>query len=236
MNGEREEKRPLSLEVTDAIRYSILSGKFAPGEKMKEAELSNDLLVSRAMIREAFIRLESEGLLEKKANRSAYVKKFSERELYDVSEFRRALEIAAAERIIDMNMDISQEMERQLRLMIVRSSGDTYMSLLKLDLKFHSYIVMRCGNKHIEKAWELLYGQLLLLLYAIAKKKYSEIENFHTDLLESHRSLIEGFKRMDKDNIREVISEHIGDGFSGINYPFDIDSNGEFDINVGVDY
>ena len=46
-----------------SLRDAIISGTFAPGEKLRDPELENWLGVSRTPIREALARLEAAGLV-----------------------------------------------------------------------------------------------------------------------------------------------------------------------------
>ena len=55
------------------LRAWILEGTFIPGMKLRDKELAAQLGVSRTPIREALLRLEDEGLVQTKPNRSTHV-------------------------------------------------------------------------------------------------------------------------------------------------------------------
>jgi len=61
----------LTDEIADIIRERILNGRYSIGEKIIEAPLANELRVSRTPIRQAFKKLESEGLVENIPNRGS---------------------------------------------------------------------------------------------------------------------------------------------------------------------
>ena len=57
-------RQSLAMLVQESLHHSILSGEFAPGEKLNEADIATRLNVSRGPVREAFRALEASGLLK----------------------------------------------------------------------------------------------------------------------------------------------------------------------------
>ncbi len=90
------QSRTRSLSVTDRIRSAILSGDFAPGERLREVQLSETLGVSRTPIRSALQALASEGLLDYAPNRGYAVRSFQTAEIVDAYEIRAMMEALAA--------------------------------------------------------------------------------------------------------------------------------------------
>jgi DNA-binding GntR family transcriptional regulator len=60
--------------VVDAILYGIRSGRYVPGQKLIEADLTHDLGVSRGPVREALKRLSAEGVITLTRHRGAYIR------------------------------------------------------------------------------------------------------------------------------------------------------------------
>lgn len=63
------------------IKDNILSQRYPAGSQLREVPLSEELGFTRTPVREAIIRLESEGLVVSFPNRGAFVAKFSAREI-----------------------------------------------------------------------------------------------------------------------------------------------------------
>jgi DNA-binding GntR family transcriptional regulator len=80
----------------DAMRKQIVDGGFAPGQRLIEADLTQQFQVSRGPLREAVRRLASEGLVEILHNRGARVKRLSHAEVLALYEVREVLEGLAA--------------------------------------------------------------------------------------------------------------------------------------------
>src|SRR5271156_6273245 len=60
-------------EAYQKLRNWILEGILAPGAQLRDKDLAEQLGVSRTPIREALLRLEDEGLVQTKPNRSTLV-------------------------------------------------------------------------------------------------------------------------------------------------------------------
>ena len=77
--------------VFKTLREAILKGDLAPGERLMEIKLANQLGVSRTPIREAIRKLELEGLVVMVPRKGAEVAKITEKDLRDVLEVRASL-------------------------------------------------------------------------------------------------------------------------------------------------
>jgi DNA-binding GntR family transcriptional regulator len=66
------------------LRDMIIEGELAPGSRMHESQLGEQLGVSRTPLREAIKYLASEGLVELIPSRGAIVKRFSGKDVHDM--------------------------------------------------------------------------------------------------------------------------------------------------------
>ncbi len=89
--------RTLREIVADEIRQMITSGALAPGERLYEDRLAEQLGVSRNPVREALRALESTGLVEVIPRRGAYVSRLEVERARQILELRSVLESYAAE-------------------------------------------------------------------------------------------------------------------------------------------
>lgn len=93
---------PAAESAYEVLRARILSGELAPGERLVEQTLAQDLGLSRTPVREAIRRLVHEGFVEKGQGYSTRVADFHEEELVQLFEIRRRLECYAAGRAAKM--------------------------------------------------------------------------------------------------------------------------------------
>ncbi|KIC07175.1 GntR family transcriptional regulator, partial [Leisingera sp. ANG-M1] len=92
------EQPPQTLRdiVQERMREAIIAGQFAPGERLVERPLCDQLGVSRTVVRETIRYLEAEGLVEILPGKGPIVARLSwddARQIYDI---RQMLETAAA--------------------------------------------------------------------------------------------------------------------------------------------
>lgn len=83
--------------LVDNLREGILYGRYAPGQRLIETDLTRDFGVSRGPLREAFRRLSAEGLIESVPNRGAVVRRLTRKETRELFEIRTALEMLSAQ-------------------------------------------------------------------------------------------------------------------------------------------
>ena len=95
-NFNVNEYLPLRDVVFNTLRQAIITGEFAPGERLMEISLANRLGVSRTPVREAIRKLELEGLVIMIPRKGAQVARITEKNLRDVIEIRTVLEEFAA--------------------------------------------------------------------------------------------------------------------------------------------
>ncbi len=90
-----DEYLPLRDVVFNTLRQAILTGELKPGERLMEIHLADRLGVSRTPIREAMRKLELEGLVVMIPRKGAQVARITEKNLKDVLEVSRALDMLA---------------------------------------------------------------------------------------------------------------------------------------------
>ena len=71
------DSRPTAVVIADQLRERIIDGSFGPGDQINEAQVANQLNVSRGPVREALKRLVQEGLLIGHPNRGVFVRESS---------------------------------------------------------------------------------------------------------------------------------------------------------------
>lgn len=78
--------------VFQALREQIASHQLPPGSKLNEQELAKEFKVSRAVIREVFIKLEQRGLISRSHKKSPVVVRLELRDVFDLYAVREVLE------------------------------------------------------------------------------------------------------------------------------------------------
>src|SRR3981081_2451928 len=127
----------LREEVKNVLLERILSGHYAPGERLVETRIAQELGVSQAPVREALRDLESVRFVETVPFRGARVRAISDAELIEVYPIRGALEeVAAREAAKRLQGDVSA-LEEELQAM---ARARDLREQVEHDVRFHQLI------------------------------------------------------------------------------------------------
>jgi DNA-binding GntR family transcriptional regulator len=133
---------PASQRVADHLRAEILRGRIAPGQRVRQEELAQQLGASRLPVREALRMLEAEGLIEHEPNKGARVPRLDMHELDVVYQMRERLEpLALAESIPHLDQAAVQRLA-ELQDLIEADAGVS--RFLELDREFHLLTYSGC--------------------------------------------------------------------------------------------
>src|SRR5215469_15357966 len=83
---------PVRPQIYTGLRQRIIRGEIPPGAALSEAEIARRFSISRQPVREAFIKLAEEGLLEVRPQRGTFVRKISKTAVTDARFVREAIE------------------------------------------------------------------------------------------------------------------------------------------------
>lgn len=173
-------------DVAERLRSGILTARFAPGQRLIEADLTRDFGISRGPLREAFRRLAAEGLLEMVPNRGAFVRRLTRRETGELFEMRQALECLAARRAADRIDEDGNRAAFEAAIAPIwndvrRPEGQTYH---QENLRFHDAILDICGNSQLANTSRQL--RLPLLMWQL--NQAMDAEMYQASVLE-HRAI-----------------------------------------------
>ena len=91
--------------MVEQIRDLIITDKLGLGEQLSEQALAEQLGVSRTPVREAFLKLQTERLVEVKPQRGTFVFQYDTTELREICELREVLEPGALRIAIKRDRD-----------------------------------------------------------------------------------------------------------------------------------
>ena len=151
----------LTEQAYQSVKRQLLNGSFPEGSKLTEEYLSSALGISKSPVREALMRLESEGLISIESRRGAYVRKFSAQEVHDLYEVRALLEVHAVQ-----NARITRELLEQMAASIERTrtnleAGDK-LRHIEEDIHFHGLIAASTGNAEFGRILDNVQQKSLL--------------------------------------------------------------------------
>ena len=92
INWAVEHSEPVGPQVYRSLRERIIRGELEPGGLISEAEIARVFSISRQPVREAFIKLAEEGLVEIRPQRGTLVRKINIASVMDARFVREAVE------------------------------------------------------------------------------------------------------------------------------------------------
>lgn len=196
---------PLRDVVFKTLREAILKGNLAPGERLMEIQLANQLGVSRTPIREAIRKLELEGLVIMIPRRGAEVARITEKDLKDVLEVRTSLEelaiSLACERISDASVEALKEALKNFKAAI---NGGDVTKIAESDVAFHDIIFAATDNARLIQIVNNLREQMYRY-----RLEYLKDYTTHDRLYKEHEEIVVAIADRDKALARKLIVEHI---------------------------
>jgi DNA-binding GntR family transcriptional regulator len=98
-NGQRTGSAPVTVSaaVAERLRQEIRDGQLQPGARLRQAHVAEEFGVSTTPVREAFVALEREGLVQSIAHRGVVVFQLDAADLREIYEIRIPLEALATE-------------------------------------------------------------------------------------------------------------------------------------------
>ena len=124
--------------VYRTLRDKIVSMELKPGTTISTQEIADSMSVSRTPVREAFIRLQREDLLDVTPQRSTVVSKINMDRVYQERFIREALEIEVAQKFIEVaTPEVLARMRRNIEKQYAAIEEQRYVDYLELDNALH---------------------------------------------------------------------------------------------------
>ena len=159
----------ITEQVVEDLRAKILGARLNPGEKFRFNELRQEFKVSTGTLREALLRLAADHLVEIHAQKGFRVASVSLKELIDIIELQKMLELAALRRAIavgddDWEAQIVAAHHRMICLEQRENDGKLGKSSYKWEQshhKFHQALIFGCDSPWLLKFCRLLREQAM---------------------------------------------------------------------------
>ena len=140
-------------EAQATLRAAILGGEIAPGARLGEVELAEQLGVSRTPVREALRRLAADGLVDVLPNRGARVAQWTAADLDEIYELRALLEShgarRAAVRIAAAEVAVLERLCDDMEAGVRRGRKRDLDRITALNAEFHQRILDSAGSPRL---------------------------------------------------------------------------------------
>jgi len=150
--------------VPERLAEAIRGGRYAPGQRLVESELTAELGVSRGPVREALRRLAAEGLVEIVPHRGALVRRLTREQALELFEIRTELEALAARRAANRVGETCVRERFEHDTAPIRRDDPRYSTAdyLAENRNFHAAIYRAAGNGELARLDRQMQLSLLL--------------------------------------------------------------------------
>jgi DNA-binding GntR family transcriptional regulator len=177
------------------FREEIISGRFAPGEKIVEVKWSKLLKISQTSVREALNILLAEGFVQKGSGRTAQVTRLTDEDITHSYELRAVLEGYAARIVAQKKVPLG-ELEQTLSDMRSAIDCRNLRAFYERDLQFHLLLAENTGNAMLVQALKRIILPLFAFVVIRVQGARTEDEQWVRSL-EQHKRIIDALKTHD---------------------------------------
>jgi DNA-binding GntR family transcriptional regulator len=192
--------------VHETLKKNMIRLKLEPGRLISEKEVAGMLQVSRTPIREAFVKLSREELIETVPQKGSFVSLIDldhveesrfVRETLESALVRQACTVLTAEQVLQLQNLVSLQ-----ELCVGEKNNER---LFELDEEFHRTIIVGCGKK---QTWGMIqqlsthYSRLRFLRVAVT-------DDWQT-IISEHQGIVRAIRENDPDRAEQLMREHLG--------------------------
>jgi len=200
-----EQPESLAKKAYDTIRNSILSADWTIGEIYNEKAIAADLGISRTPVREALLGLASQNLVTFLPRRGLMVNRFTRRDVDEIFELRKAIELAAVEKITRTSplFDLFKIEESLLKQRQAVSEKD-YPAFMEADRLFHSRFSELTNNRRLIAILENLRDMIHMMGY-----KALSMEGRALEVIEEHQKIFQAVQKGNVEEARKAMENHL---------------------------
>ncbi len=206
---EKIEQAPQTLRdiVQDRLREAILSGRFAPGSRLVERPLCEQLGVSRTVVRETIRYLEAEGLVEIVPNRGPIVATLSWDQAKQIYDIRRQLEGAAVVACTQLQSDdFAPKLSAALAALQSKVHDTEWRDFLQATTDFYELIFEQAGHSIAWDVVQRLNGRISRLRTVTITDRTRERSGM-SHMVAIHDAILS----RDAQRAQQAVEDHISD-------------------------
>ncbi len=193
-------------QVADGLSDLIMSGRFAPGTRLRESAIAADLGVARNTVREAVRILELGGLVRHEVNRGAVVIAPDQENVRALYGARAHLEGAAARQAPESRSGL-EPVRDALAVLATAAETRQVKDIVAADLMFHAAVVGLLGNSRIDAFYQELTNELrfYLTVLSVEDREYASPET----IVEEHARLLQALETGTADSAARAFEAHV---------------------------
>ena len=191
----------IAMRISKVLADRIIAGVLEPGSRLGQDHIAEEFSSSHVPVREAFRRLESQGLVVSEPRRGVRVAGFSLGEVREVAEMRAALEVLALRNAIPhltrAILDQADEANRGV------DQAPDVQAWEQANRSFHRTILIPCGMPRLLKAIDDLQAASARFLFSGWRAEWEA----PTD--RDHRAILDALRAGKGELAESVLARHV---------------------------
>jgi DNA-binding GntR family transcriptional regulator len=191
----------IAVRISKVLADRIISGAIEPGARLRQDHIAEEFQTSHVPVREAFRRLEAQGLAISEPRRGVRVASFDLGEVKEVAEMRAALEVLAlrhaAPHLTSAILDLAEEATK---------AGDKsrdVRSWEEANRIFHRLILAPCGMPRLLATIDDLHAASARFLFAAWRSEWET----RTD--QDHRAILSALRQGNTESAAATLGRHV---------------------------
>jgi DNA-binding GntR family transcriptional regulator len=210
MKSTRSGRPAAKDRALEYVKTQVLTGAYPGGELISEGEVATALGMSRTPVREAFLRLEAEGLLRLYPQRGALVVPVSSTEARAVIEARLVLEQFAAAKVLARGPVACTAAFERLSAALQRqrdaAAASNWQAFVEADRAYHDVTLEESGNAILSDFYSSLRDRQMRMT---GESLIQDRQRMAT-ILDEHRGIAEALRDGDLVRTLAAVQNHLG--------------------------
>lgn len=187
-------------EVYRVLLDAISEGSIAPGTRIVQEEIAEQLSVSRSPVLQAFLLLKKDGLVEDAPGRGLQVTPLDASRIGHLYQLRGALDSLAARLAAQKKVKIDKALVANGRKL---SKGDDVRAMIEADMAFHTAIYTASGNPLIVETARLHWMHLRRVMGAV-----HQVVGQRNTVWDEHAAIAEAIAQGDEELAAKLSVQH----------------------------
>ncbi|MET3848589.1 GntR family transcriptional regulator [Paenibacillus sp. OAE614] len=205
MSTEQKIKGSTRAYSYNLLRERILHLELEPGTKISEKEIADELNVSRTPVREAFMKLAEEELLDIIPQSGTIVSRINLKHVEEGRFIREKLEKEIVALACDqLDKDARFRIEANIAMQDVCAGQNNFYRLFELDEEYHQILFDATGK---QRTWKMLQ-QLNIHFNRLRLLRLSKDSNWE-NIIRQHKEIYQLIIQQDKEHAMKVMEQHL---------------------------
>jgi DNA-binding GntR family transcriptional regulator len=197
----RQKNDTIAAQISKILSQRIIAGELEPGAKLRQDHIADEFGTSHVPVREAFRRLEAQGLAVSEPRRGVRVASFSLAEIREVAEMRAALEVLALRHAAPhLTRAILDEAEEATH------AGDNSRDVRSWEAanrKFHRLLITPCAMPRLLATIDDLHDASARFLFVSWRAEW-EARTDH-----DHLAILAALRDGDVEQAANILTRHV---------------------------